>query len=93
MPEGGAYVWDAWLTNLTYNPNIVLFVKRQANYGTNEGGSGRPTVLDRPHHIALFDKKWRNYQPPYLRTLEIEPRLYPPKEFTPEYPQRLETVL
>jgi hypothetical protein len=52
MPEGGAYVWDAWRTTRNSNPNIVMFVRLHADHGLQEGGSGRPTVLDHPLHIA-----------------------------------------
>jgi hypothetical protein len=40
MPEGGAYVYDAWQTSKSPNPNIVLLVKQQEAYGVVEGGSG-----------------------------------------------------
>jgi hypothetical protein len=93
MPEGGAYIWDAWQTSLSYTLNIVLFVKRQAAYGLNEGGSGRPTVLDHPLHISLFEGNFRDYQPSHLRARANAPRLYPPTSHTRQYPQRLTTVL
>jgi hypothetical protein len=34
MPEGGAYVWDAWRTTRNSNPNIVMFVRLHADYGS-----------------------------------------------------------
>jgi hypothetical protein len=43
-PEGGAYVWDAWRSTRDSNPNIVMFIRFHANYGKNEGGSGRAAV-------------------------------------------------
>jgi hypothetical protein len=52
MPEGGAYVWDAWHTTRNSNPNIVMFVRLHSDYGLEEGGPGRATVLDHPLHIA-----------------------------------------
>jgi hypothetical protein len=38
MPEGGAYVYDAWQTPQTFNPNMVFLVKYQPGYGVIEGG-------------------------------------------------------
>jgi hypothetical protein len=67
IPEGGAYVYDAWRTSNTFNPNIVLFVRHQERYGVVEGGSGRPTVLDHPLHIALFEENFRHYCLPHER--------------------------
>jgi hypothetical protein len=93
MPEGGAYVWDAWRSTRQYNPSLVMFVKQQADYGSNEGRSGRPTVLDHPLHIALFEGNFRQYQPPHLRTMANQPRLLPPLALTLVYPQRMHTVL
>ena len=55
MPEGGAYVYDSWATNLLFNPNIILLDKYQVGYGRGEGKTGRPITLDHPLHIALFD--------------------------------------
>jgi hypothetical protein len=70
-----------------------MFAKQQADYGSNEGGSGRPTVLDHPLHIALFERIFRQYLPPHLRTLANQPRLLPPLALTLVYPLRLDTVL
>jgi hypothetical protein len=93
MPEGGAYVWDAWRTTQDSNPNIDIFVRFHANYGLNEGGSGRATVLDHPLHISLFEGNFRSALPPHERTLATPPRLLPPHAITPVYPQVKRTVL
>jgi hypothetical protein len=74
MPEGGAYVWEPWHTTRNSTPNIVMFVQLHADYGLREGGSGRPTVLDHPLHIALFQGNFREYLPPHMRSLERQPR-------------------
>jgi hypothetical protein len=93
MPEGGAYVYDAWQTARTFNPNIILLVQRQPGYGVDEGGSGRPTVLDHPLHIALFEDNVRRYSPPHLRFKNVGNRVQPPQSFTPQYPHKLDTAL
>jgi hypothetical protein len=74
MPEGGAYVWDAWRTTRNSNPNIVMFVRLHPDYGLEEGGSGRATVLDHPLHITLFAGNFREYLPPHMRSLARPPR-------------------
>jgi hypothetical protein len=93
MLEGGAYVWDAWRTTRDSNPNIVMFVRFHADYGKDEGGSGRATVLDHPLHISLFTGNYRQAIPPHLRTVARPPRLLPPHAITPVYPQYQQTVL
>jgi hypothetical protein len=93
MPEGRAYVWDAWRTTRNSNTNIVMFVQLHADYGLPEGGSGRPTVLDHPLHIALFQGNFRQYLPPHMCSLDNEPRLLPPHAIAPVYPQRMQTTL
>ena len=93
MPEGGSYVCDAWRCTRDSNPNIVMFIKYHMNYGRQEGGSGRATVLDHPLHISLFEGNYRNALPPHERTLANPPRLLPPQAITPGYPRTLCTVL
>jgi hypothetical protein len=93
MSEGGAYVYDAWHTSRTFNPNRVLFVRHQEGYGVVEGGYGRPTVLDHPLHIALFEDNFRHYCLPYERFMAMGKRLLPPQLYTPQYPRKLDTVL
>jgi hypothetical protein len=70
-----------------------MFVRFHANYGKNEGGSGRATVLDHPLHISLFKGNYRNALPPHERTLANPPRLLPPHAITPVYPRVQRTVL
>jgi hypothetical protein len=84
---------DAWQKKLSYNPNIILLVKRQVAYGCREGGSGRLVVLDHPLRIALFEGNFRGYQPPYSGIRLNPPRVIPPISHTPQYPQTLSTVL
>jgi hypothetical protein len=93
MPEGGAYVYDAWQTPPTFNPNIVLLVQYQPGYGVSEGGLGRPTVLDHPLHIALFENNIKRYRPPHQRFMNVNDQLRPPESCTPRYPHKLDTVL
>jgi hypothetical protein len=93
MPEGGAYVWDAWRTTRSSNPNIVMCVRLHPDYGLEEGGSGKAIVLDHPLHIALFAGNFREYLPTYLRPLARPPRLLPPHTITPVYPQYMQTTL
>jgi hypothetical protein len=93
MPEGGAYVYDAWQTSRTFNPTIVLLVQHQEDYGVVEGGSGRPTVLDYPLHIALLEDNFLRYRPPHERFMATGNTLLPPQSYTPQYPRRLDTVL
>jgi hypothetical protein len=93
MPEGGAYVYDAWQTTRTFNPNIVLFVRRQEGYGVVEGGSGRPSVLDHPLQIAMFEDNVRHYSLPHERFRAMGTRLLPPQSYTHQYPHQLDTIL
>jgi hypothetical protein len=93
MPKGGAYVYDAWQTSKSYNPNIVLLAQHQDSYGVVEGGSGRLTVLDHPLHIALFEHNFRGYLPPHQRYMATGNWSLPPESHTHQYTHRLDTVL
>jgi hypothetical protein len=68
MPEGGAYVYDSWVSQLMFNPNIIVLDIYQAGYGRREGKTGRLVTLDHPLHIALFENNTQMDQPPHLRT-------------------------
>jgi hypothetical protein len=93
MPEGGAYVYDSWVTPLLFNHNIILLDKYHVGYGRGEGKSGRPITLDHPLYIALFENNTQMDRPPHLRTLSVNDPLLPPVSCTPQYRKRLETVL
>jgi hypothetical protein len=70
-----------------------MFVRFHTDYGLDEGGSGRATVLDHSLHISLFTGNYRRALPPHLRSIARPPRLLPPHAITPVYPQYLETTL
>jgi hypothetical protein len=93
MPEGGAYVYDSWVSPLLYNPNIVVLHKYEPGFGRGEGKTGRPVTLDHPLHVALFDNNTQMDPPPHLRTLSVNNPLQPPLSCTPCYPIGLDTVL
>jgi hypothetical protein len=93
MPEGGAYVYDAWQTPQLFNPNIVFLVQYQYRYGRSEGRSGRPTVLDHPLHVALFENNSQSDHPPHQRSRSVNNPLQPPLSCTPRYPHKLDAFL